>query len=269
MCATDPDGLGALVRETKAKDPDKHRGIVLSLVAKKGQRTASLRQKMVCFVQELCAETIVRTKRSALMLTQRQYVSWYVHNEDMSRAEALQKWDQDTINPDIAKEMVGDTLTLAVRMPKEIAGMEQTRKTKRLKTSTDVASGEEQTQALSQLQQHASVHESVFDSAGNAALRVGAASHGGSSTKEAESRPAAAMALDDLFSDNFANIRAVQGNASSLAAKAVRHEPTPLACAPIASPPSIVGGSARTILYTHCLYCLALTFVLRCSALLP
>jgi hypothetical protein len=203
------------------------------------------------------------------MLTQRQHVSWYVQNEDMSRAEALQKWDQDVMNPDIAKEMVGDTLTLAVRMPKEIAGMEQTRKTKRLKTSTDVASGEEQTQALSQLQQRASVQESVFDSAGNAALRVGAASHGGNSTKEAESRPAAAMALDDLFSDNFANIRAVPGNASSSAAKAVRHGPTPLACAPIASPPSIVGGSARAILYTHCLRCLALTFVLRCSALLP
>ena len=45
MCATDPDGLGALVKDTQDKDPDKHRGIVLSLVAKKGQRTASLRQK--------------------------------------------------------------------------------------------------------------------------------------------------------------------------------------------------------------------------------
>ena len=44
------------------------------------------------FVEEMCSEHTVRAKRIVLMLPQRQFVAWHMHNEAMSKKRAELKW---------------------------------------------------------------------------------------------------------------------------------------------------------------------------------
>jgi len=104
MCSVDKD-LAKNVNDMKTKDPFKHKAIILSLVTDDAySRTRSQRQRSKEFVTELSSETSVAKHKEVVMLPESQFVAWYMHNENMSKESAEQKWRDDYNNPDIKRE---------------------------------------------------------------------------------------------------------------------------------------------------------------------
>lgn len=165
------------LQTVKDKDPEKYRGILMSLKASPGQRSSSQRAKTKTFIVELCSEVMVRRKKSVLMLPRRQFVAWYVHNELLTPAQAEQKWEEDKVNPDIKHEVEDGVMCIAVRMPTEVAGIDQVVKRKKISNEAPVESAEDNNLATASLRHGAgSIHDVTFAKVSGNSLSVGASS---------------------------------------------------------------------------------------------
>jgi len=74
----------------------------------KYERTLDQRQRAKVFVQELVSELSVSRVNRCLLLPQNQYVAWYMHNESLTKEQAVAKWEEDKCNADIKKEVTED-----------------------------------------------------------------------------------------------------------------------------------------------------------------
>ena len=108
LCSADSE-LKKRVDECKVKDEVKYKAVLMSLATKgKYERTLDQRQRAKVFVQELVAELSVSRVNRCLLLPQNQYVAWYMHNESLTKEQAVAKWEEDKCNADIKKEFTED-----------------------------------------------------------------------------------------------------------------------------------------------------------------
>lgn len=122
MALVDPTLKEAVIKLQQA-DPDKYHAVLMSLrTAANRTRSAKVREDAKRFVTTMSAEVKVTRSKGVMMLPERQYVAWHVHNELMTKGEATEKWRADVAGGQVYSEEDDGVICLAVKLPTKITG---------------------------------------------------------------------------------------------------------------------------------------------------